>query len=499
MSPPAPGRPTDNDLAHCCRVLAALCADPAPLVAGTPAARDVLRLAGQLLRQTKKQHRRAARARDTDLLDATAIRGPGPSVVLPLEADQRPAPESLTVLSRPRNCYICKAPYTTVHPFYDCMCPACGDINLAKRRQTADLRGRTALVTGARVKIGLAIGLKLLRAGATVIATTRFPHDAARRYAAQPDAAGWADRLFLYGLDLRHLAAVERFAAAVTAGHPRLDVFIHNAAQTVRRPPAFYQHLLDGERCPSSELPPPARQMLGRDLPGWPMGSDGLALPTSGSAEGAPALVTAPLAALPGGTWAELSQVPLLPGDDRPDHAAFPLGERDADAQQVDRRPANSWGLLVNDLSTVELLEVQAVNCLAPFLLLRGLESALRAEPARDRYVVLVSAVEGQFGARWKAGRHPHTNMAKAGLNMLTRTCADAYAAERIFLTSVDTGWITNEAAHPAAERMRAEGFRPPLDAEDGAARVLDPVFTGVTTGVNAYGVFLKDYRPAPW
>lgn len=487
--------PTDDELVHCRQVLAALCDAPGPLPIDAPAVHEILRLAGQLLRQEKKQQRRAARDRDAELLDCAGIRVPQ------LERLSPPiTPSSASgILSRPRTCYICKDPYTLLHTFYDCLCPSCAETNFARRNQTADLRGRIALVIGARVKIGFSIGLKLLRAGATVIATTRFPHDAARRYAAQPDASAWSDRLLLYGLDLRHLVGVERFAAAVAGGHPRLDVFIHNAAQTVRRPPAFYQHLLEGERCEASDLPGLAPKLLGPDLPSWPVGTAGLlARPAGQSAEDTQAL-TPSLLPLRDGQWAELSQLPLLPGDEHRDYTDFPEGELDADTQQVDRRPQNSWGLHVNGVSTIELLEVQAVNCLAPFLLLRGLVPLLRAGPERDRYVVFVSAIEGQFGARWKDGRHPHTNMVKAALNMLTRTCAESYAAERIFLTSVDTGWVSNEAAHPTAERMRAEGFRPPLDAEDGAARVLDPIFTGINTGRNQYGVYLKDYQPGPW
>jgi NAD(P)-dependent dehydrogenase (short-subunit alcohol dehydrogenase family) len=488
MSEPSTGVPTAAELAACRDVLATLCEVPSPLPPDVPHLAEVLSLAARLLHGVKKSRRQEARRRDEELLDDAAIRTPQAN---PEAALCTPA----AALSRPRNCYICKQPYTRIHGFYDCLCPNCGDFNLARRRQTADLRGRVALVTGGRVKIGFQVVLRLLRAGATVIATTRFPLDAARRYAALADAADWADRLSLHGLDLRHLPAVERFASAVAATQPRLDVLIHNAAQTVRRPPAFYRHLLDGERAGPAGLPPLARGMLGP-----PVQLPSRQLPFE--EEGAGPEAHQPLAVLrtPGDwSWAELTQAPLLPGDGTADAAAFPPGELDADAQQIDLRAQNSWGLPLREVSTIELLEAQAVNCLSPFLLLRDLEPLLRAGPDRDRYVVLVSAVEGQFQARWKGERHPHTNMAKAALNMLTRTCADAYAAERIFLTSVDTGWITNEAAHPVAQRMRGEGFRPPLDADDGAARVLDPVFSGINTGVNLHGVFLKDYRPAAW
>src|SRR5262249_53439707 len=108
-------------------------------------------------------------------------------------------------------------------------------------------------------------------------------------------------------------------------------------------------------------------------------------------------------------------------------------------------RPTNSWALDLGGVSPLELLEVHAVNCLAPFLLLRRLEPLLFAGPDRPRHVVNVSAMEGQLSAE-KTGRHPHTNMAKAALNMITRTCAKPCAERGVYINSVDTGWVTNEA-----------------------------------------------------
>src|SRR5262249_45345148 len=148
---------------------------------------------------------------------------------------------------------------------------------------------------------------------------------------------------------------------------------------------------------------------------------------------------------------AALTQLPLLPGDDRRDPALFPPGALDADGQQVDLRTANSWSMKAADVSTTELLQVHAVNCLTPFLLIGRLETLLRRSPHPSRYVVNVSAIEGQLNAAFKTGAHPHTNMAKAALNMIARTCAEPYAALGIFLNSVDTGWVTNEAPAPVA------------------------------------------------
>jgi len=108
--------------------------------------------------------------------------------------------------------------------------------------------------------------------------------------------------------------------------------------------------------------------------------------------------------------------------------------------------------------------------------------------------------MEGQFYRRFKTDRHPHTNMAKAALNMMTRTSAADYLADGIHMNSVDTGWITDEdPAAIAAAKTEVHGFHPPLDIVDGAARIVDPIFQGFLTGEHAYGLFLKDYQPVPW
>jgi hypothetical protein len=128
----------------------------------------------------------------------------------------------------------------TLHHFYDQLCPACAAFNFAKRTELADLSGRVALLTGGRVKIGYQAGIKLLRAGAHLIVTTRFPRDSAMRYAAEPDFAEWSDRLEIFGLDLRHTPSVEAFCQQLLDTHDRLDFIVNNACQTVRRPPDFY-------------------------------------------------------------------------------------------------------------------------------------------------------------------------------------------------------------------------------------------------------------------
>jgi NAD(P)-dependent dehydrogenase (short-subunit alcohol dehydrogenase family) len=475
-----------DDLALCLRVLGEAEALP-PQHPDAVAIRRATARIFKMVKQARRAERRdAISAADRAVVAATATGSPqridDETEGIPLVSTVAGALAGRFV--RPRPCYICKQDYTAVDAFYHQLCPECAAVNRSRRDARTDLTGRRALLTGGRAKIGMYIALRLLRDGAHTTITTRFPNDAVRRFAALPDSADWIDRLRIVGIDLRDPAQVVALADSVAAAGP-LDILINNAAQTVRRSPGAYGPLAAAEAEPLPHGPLP--EVLSFDHI-----SDAHPMALAGS------LSEHPLPHLPDTLrGAEISRLAVVAGSATADRIARSAAI-DAGGLVPDLHTSNSWTQRVDEVDALELLEVQLCNTTAPFILVSRLRRAMAASPARRTYVVNVSAMEGVFSRGYKGPGHPHTNMAKAALNMLTRTSAAELFTDGILMTAVDTGWITDERPHFTKARLADEGFHAPLDLVDGAARVYDPIVQG-EAGVDLYGCFLKDYARANW
>jgi len=507
--------PSDKEIRECIFVLQQLAANSELFAQLTQEQRIALmKAAGRISRPDKheadkrvndikyREHRLAAK-KDRCARAATGIRMARQAAVFSapqqITHDSRGVLPESQLLKSPRNCYICKSEFTQVHFFYDALCPRCAEFNYQKRFQTAPLHGQVALITGSRLKIGYQATLMMLRAGAHVIATTRFPVDSAMRYSREPDFKQWSGRLHIYGLDLRHTPSVEIFCHYIEQKYQRLDILINNAAQTVRRPPGFYGHLIPGEMTKMEDLPLNVQMLL------RPFEECKKQLISSSQKD----IVTEPGFLI---TWtgkvpgiglrasARLSQVPYVYDHAVESEKVFPQGKLDADLQQVDLRITNSWRLRLGEIPTSEMLEIQLVNAVAPFVLCNKLSPLMKKDNTGQKHIVNVTAMEGKFYRFKKTDRHPHTNMAKAALNMLTHTSAGDLAAHGIFMNAVDTGWVTDEDPIALSTfKQEHHDFQPPLDIVDGAARVCDPFFNGILTGRHYYGKFLKDYFPIDW
>lgn len=364
-----------------------------------------------------------------------------------------------------RRCYMCHSPLNREELAKQTpICKKCAELNRdyleMLLHSNSSLQGRVALVTGGRIKIGFQIALSLLRKGAQVIITTRFPVNAIQRYRAMEDYDKWANHLFIYGIDFRDIREVEKMIEWCYKDFNYLDILINNAAQTVSRPKEYYLHLNDLEKAEKNLLPETEKKKLVNST-----------YSLSSQAK-------------------ESSKIAKF----------FPAGIVDEEGLQIDLRHSNSWISRAWDVSTKEMLEVQLVNVTAPFLFCSKFVELMKKSPFQHKFIVNVSSMEGRFSKPNKNGFHPHTNMAKAALNMLTRTIAEDYKKIDIYVNSVDTGWITDENPFWIRKKNKTKGVIPPLSCEDGAARVCAPIFTFTEDGKEpSYGKFLKDFKIIQW
>ncbi len=369
---------------------------------------------------------------------------------------ENPDEQQFTELNLPKNCYCCNQSYKLAHSFYTRLCPDCAVENYAKRFQNLDLKGRNVILTGGRVKVGFATALRLLRNNANVVLTTRFPALALEQFMQESDFENWKENLIVYGLDLRNLNAINDFISFYKSKFQSLDILINNAAQTIKYTDEYYQPLIKNED---------------KLLDIFQSNTHLIANQTA---------VTKEVKALEYSSG-EKTEVQLT---------RF--------GQPVDNREKTSWNSTLEEISMYELVEVNLINQIAPYFLIKELKPLFLNSHFEERFIVNVTSSEGIFSYTNKTIFHPHTNMTKAALNMMTLTSAKEFAVDSIFMTSVDVGWISTGAKESLRKKQFEEGYIPPLDSVDGASRIFDPIVDGIN-GKSIFGVLLKNYKVSQW
>ena len=394
-----------------------------------------------------------------------------------------------------KECYCCKTNIVenNLHFFYSNLCKNCGDLNYSYRIMKLDLSGRIAIVTGGRIKIGFEIAKKLLSYGCKVIVTTRFPKDALLKFKEDQEYHLWKNNLIIYPIDFRSFQSVIKFVNYVTDKLPYLDILINNAAQTIRRPTSYYKYLL-----------PIEAQEISKDDVNIIINNDYSLLNTDISynnnllSEESNNNNNNKTSSLPLSVF--LSQIKIIKENEQPDKILMGDDKQPHDFTQG----KNSWKLELDEVPFEEFMEVQIINAWVPYYLNCKLKPLMDKSPFSDKYIVNVTAMEGVFNT-FKKTTHPHTNMAKAALNMMTRTCGEYYKKFNIYMTAVDTGWVSsmgemnNLFKNDDKNNFEEIFCNVPLDNLDGAMRVLQPIIEGVKNKNYLYGILLKDYKKYHW
>ena len=416
-------------------------------------------------------------------------------------------------------CYICKKRLRTdnISKFYGRLCQKCGDYNYSFRTMKLDLAGRIAIVTGGRVKIGFCIVKKLLSYGCKVITTTRFPNDALLRFKAEPDYDIWKNNLMIYPIDFRIFQSTSNFVNYIKNNFTHIDFLINNAAQTIRRSTEYYEYLIPTEikKLPNEDdkkiikneyleiqkqIPEQLEKEKHKDInkkeeienkfENKEIFNSLVSLMKKDDKENNEILPLSVIA----------SQIKIMEEKEHP--RIYVMG---GDGQPYDfSKGKNSWNFELDEIPFQEFTEVQIINAWTPYYLCAKLKPMLNKSPFKDKYIVNVTAFEGLFN-RDKKTTHVHTNMAKASLNMLTKTCGKYLEKEGIYMTCVDTSWVSymdemnRMIDDKTKENCELEMACVPLDELDGAMRVLHPIIEGIKNKKYFSGVLLKDYAISNW
>ena len=397
-------------------------------------------------------------------------------------------------------CYVCKTKLNidNIHNFYGNLCKKCGDYSYSFREMKLNFTGRIAIVTGGRVKIGYYIATKLLSYGCKVLTTSRFPKDTLLKYKNDPDYEKWKNNLIIYPIDFRIFESTVKFINFIKDNFPHIDIIINNAAQTVRRTAAYYKYLLPIETKQLSEEDETKiiktdyislQKQLDEDKNKEEISNSLISLSNNPNKEFKEILPLSVIA----------SQIKIMEEKEQP--KIMLLGD---DGQPYDfSQGKSSWSFEFDEIPLQEFTEVQIINAWTPYYLCAKLKPLMMKSPFKDRYIVNVTSPEGTFTSKRTA--HVHTNMAKSALNMFTFTCAKYLKKDGIYMTCVDTGWVThmkeinNIMDEETNEHYEKIFLNVPLDELDGAMRVLHPIIEGIKNKNYLYGILLRNYAKSNW
>ena len=368
--------------------------------------------------------------------------------------DDEPATQHFTPLQLEKNCYACNSKYSLAHSFYNRLCPLCSEINYKNRFREIDLTNRNVILSGGRVKIGYATALKFLRANANLTLTTRFPANALSQLQKEKDYEHWKDNLKVYGLDLRNLKAVKEFINHYVSENKYLDILVNNAAQTIKYTDEYYLPILQRE------------QVLLKAYKNHPLLSVNKTEVTSKK-----------MLSINKEIKVELNRF----------------------GNPIDEREKNSWNSTLEEVPITELLEVNLINQISPYVLIQALSPLMKKSGFKYKFIVNVTSSEGQFSYDNKTIFHPHTNMTKAALNMLTRTSAKEFQNHNILMSAVDVGWVSTGAKEGLRKKQFEAGYIPPLDPVDGASRIMHPIIEAIENDHLITGKLIKNYKEEIW
>ena len=406
-------------------------------------------------KQLKRDISNQKKIDDIELLKKTTIAKNALNNTTSFDTNYNNTP-TFSKLNSLRRCYSCNKAYDLAHSFYHRLCPTCAELNYTNRFLNLDLTNRNVILTGGRVKIGYATAIKLLKSNANVTITTRFPALALEQFKKEKDYNTWEARLDIYGLDLRNLKEVQNFIQHYISKNKSLDILINNAAQTIKYTDEYYAPLIQKEENLLLDFSKQNNLIANKT-------------PISNNAN--------------------LLQIPFEHGD-------IPLNRF---GQPVDFRAKNSWNSTLEEISVYELLEVNLINHISPYILIKELTPLFQQSSFSEKFIINVTSSEGQFSYENKNEFHPHTNMTKAALNMITRTSATEFAKKGIYMSSVDVGWVSTGAFEEKRKNQFENGMIPPLDPVDGAARIFHPIFEAIENKVIFTGSLLKNYQVVNW